>query len=84
MRSRRNKQTMNETKEHIEAIPTISKEEICADFLSVAGTVIAAGVYTVAMQFFNTHPEKGRDSVKLTALSTVIPETPRTRREVNF
>ena len=29
-------------------------------------------------------PEKGRDSVKLTALSTVIPETPRTKRELNF
>ena len=29
-------------------------------------------------------PRKGRDSVKLTALSTVIPETPRTKRELNF
>ena len=29
-------------------------------------------------------PGKGRDSVKLTALSTVIPETPRTERELNF
>ena len=29
-------------------------------------------------------PGKGRDSVKPTALSTVIPETPRTERELNF
>ena len=55
LRSSKNKQTMNEIKEHVEAIPTKGKEEICADFLSVAGTVIAAGVYTVATQFFNTH-----------------------------
>ena len=30
------------------------------------------------------HPGKGRDSVKLTALSTEIPETPRTERKLNF
>ena len=29
-------------------------------------------------------PGKGRDSVKLTTLSTVIPETSRTERELNF
>ena len=29
-------------------------------------------------------PGKGRDSVELTALSTVIPEMPRTRRELDF
>ena len=29
-------------------------------------------------------PGKGRDSVKLTALSTAIPETPRTERKLNF
>ena len=29
-------------------------------------------------------PGKGRDSVKLTALSSAIPETPRTERELNF
>ena len=29
-------------------------------------------------------PGKGRDSVKLTALSTAIPETPRTKRKLNF
>ena len=55
LRSSKNKQTMNGIKEHGEAIPTKSKEEICTDFLAVVGTVIAAGVYTVAMQFFNTH-----------------------------
>ena len=55
LRSSKNKQTMNEIKEHVEAIPTKRQEEICADFLSVAGTVIAAEVYTVATQFFNAH-----------------------------
>ena len=29
-------------------------------------------------------PGKGRESVKLTALSTAIPETPRTERKLNF
>ena len=42
LRSRKNKQTVNEVKEQVEAVPTKGKEEICADFLSVAGTVIAA------------------------------------------
>ena len=54
-RSSKNKQAVNEVKEQVGAIPTKGKEEICADFLSVAGTVIAAGVYTMAMQFINTH-----------------------------
>ena len=49
LRSSKNKQTVNE------AIPTKVKEEICADFLSVAVTVIAAGVYTMATQFINMH-----------------------------
>ena len=34
--------------------PNKNKEEICADFLSVAGTVIVAGVYTAASQFINS------------------------------
>ena len=55
MRSSKNKQTVNEVKEQVEAIPTKGKEQICTDFLSVAGTVIAAGVYTVAAQLINTH-----------------------------
>ena len=55
LRSSKNKQTVNEVKEQVEAITNKGKEEICADFLSVAGTVIAAGVYTVASQFINTH-----------------------------
>ena len=55
LRSIKNKQTINEVKEQVEAATTKGKEEICADFLSVAGTVIAAGVYTVASQFINTH-----------------------------
>ena len=55
MRSSKNKQTVNEIKEQVEAVTNKGKEEICADFLSVAGTVIAAGVYTVASQFINTH-----------------------------
>ena len=45
---------MNEIKEPVEAAPNKNKEEICADFLSVAGTVIVAGVYTAASQFINS------------------------------
>ena len=55
MRSSKNKQTVNEVKEQVEAVTNKGKEKICADFLSVAGTVIAAGVYTVASQFINMH-----------------------------
>ena len=55
MRSSKNKQTVNELKEQVDAVTKKGKEEICADFLSVAGTVIAAGVYTVASQFINMH-----------------------------
>ena len=45
---------MNEIKEQVEAAPNKNKEEICADFLSVAGTVIVAGVYTATSQFINS------------------------------
>ena len=55
LRSSKNKQPVNETKEQVEAVTNKGKEEFCADFLSVAGTVIAAGVYMVASQFINTH-----------------------------
>ena len=55
LRSSKNKQTVSEIKEKVEATPTKDKEEICADFLSVAGTVIAARLYTVATQFINVH-----------------------------
>ena len=55
LRSSKKKQTINEVKEQVEAVTNKGKEEICADFLSVAGTVIAAGVYTVASQFINMH-----------------------------
>ena len=48
LRSSKRKQTVKEIKERVEAEPNKDKEEICADFLSVAGTVIAAGVYTAA------------------------------------
>ena len=54
-RSSKNKQTVNEVKEQVEAVNTKGKEEICTDSFSVAGTVIATGVYTVATQFINTH-----------------------------
>ena len=54
LRSSKRKQAVNEIKEPLEAAPNKSKEEICADFLSVAGTVIAAGVYTAASQFINS------------------------------
>ena len=55
LRSSKKKQTINEVKEQVEAVTNKGKEEICTDFLSVAGTVIAAGVYTVASQFINSH-----------------------------
>ena len=55
LRSSKNKQTVNEAKEQVEAVTTKGKEKNCADFLSVAGTIIAAGVYTVALQFINMH-----------------------------
>ena len=55
LRSSKDKQTVNEVKKQVEAVTNKGKEEICADFLSVAGTVIAAGVYTVASQFIYMH-----------------------------
>ena len=55
LRSSKNKQTVNEVKEQVKAVINKGKKEICTDFLSVAATVIAAGVYTVASQFINTH-----------------------------
>ena len=54
LRSSKKNQTGNEIKEKVEATPNKNKEEICTDFLSVAGTVIAAGVYTAALQFINS------------------------------
>ena len=54
LRSSKRNQTVNKIKENVEATPNKNKEEICADFLSVAGTVIAAGVYTAALQFINS------------------------------
>ena len=54
LRSSKKNQTVNEIREKVEAIPNKNKEEICADFLSVAGTVIAAGIYTAASQFINS------------------------------
>ena len=54
LRSSKRKQTVNEIKERVEAATNKDKEEICADFLSVAGTVIVAGVYTAASQFINS------------------------------
>ena len=55
LRSSRKKQRVNEVKERVEAASNKDKEEICADFLSVAGTIIIAGVYTVALQFINLY-----------------------------
>ena len=51
---RSSKKNVNEIKEKVEATPNKNKEEICADFLLVAGTVIATGVYTAASQFINS------------------------------
>ena len=53
LRSSKRKQTVNEMKERVEAATNKDKEEICADVLSVAATVIAAGLYTAASQFIN-------------------------------
>ena len=55
LRSSKKKQTVNEVKERVEAASNKDKEEICADFLSVAGTVIVAGVYTAALQFIKSY-----------------------------
>ena len=55
LRSSKCKQELNEVKEEVETIPIKDKEQICADFFSVAGNVIAAGVYTVAVQFINMY-----------------------------
>ena len=58
LRSSKNKDDNDELNEVIEQGETTStkdKEQICTDFLSVAGTILAAGVYTVAVQFINTH-----------------------------
>ena len=54
LRSSKKNDPVNKIKEKVEATPNKNKEEICADFLSVAGTVIAAGVYTAASQFINS------------------------------
>ena len=54
LRSSKRKQAVNEIKGRVEAAPKKEKEEICTDFLSVAGTVIEAGVYTAALQFINS------------------------------
>ena len=55
LRSSKKKQTVNEVKERVEATSNKDKEEICTDFLSVVGTVIVAGVYTVASQFIKSY-----------------------------
>ena len=55
LRSSKKKQTVNEVKERVEAASNKDKEEICTAFLSVAGTVIVAGVYTAVLQFINSY-----------------------------
>ena len=55
LRSSKHKDELNEVKEQGETTQIKDKEQICADFFSVAGTVLAAGVYTVVAQFINTH-----------------------------
>ena len=54
LRSSKRKQTVNEIKERVNEASNKDKEKICTDFLSVAGTVIAARVYTAASQFINS------------------------------
>ena len=55
LRSNRHKQKTDEVNEQGEQAPASDKEQICTDLFSVAGTVLAAGVNTVAVQFINTH-----------------------------
>ena len=55
LRSSKCNQELNEVKEQVDITKNKDKEQICADFFSVAGTVLAAGEYTVAVQFINTH-----------------------------
>ena len=55
LRSSKNKDELNEVIEQGEATQTKDKEQISTDFCSVAGTILAAGVYTVAVQFIKTH-----------------------------
>ena len=54
LRSSKRNKSVNKIKEKVEATPNKNKEEICADFLSVASTVIVAGVYTAALPFINS------------------------------
>ena len=54
LRSSKRKQTVNEIKEQFEAASNKDKEEGYADFLSAAGTAIAAGVCTAVAQFINS------------------------------
>ena len=55
LRSSKHNQELNEVNERVDITHTKDKEQICADFFSVAGSVLAAGVHTVAAQFINTH-----------------------------
>ena len=55
LRSSKHKDELNEVKEQGENTQIKDKEQICTDFFSVAGTVLAAGVYTVAVQFINMY-----------------------------
>ena len=50
LRSRKKKETDNEIKEGVEAASNKDKEKICADFLSVAGTVIVAHIFSNCRQ----------------------------------
>ena len=55
LRSSKHNQELNEVKAQVDITKNKDKEQICADFFSAAGTVLAAGVYTVAAQFINKH-----------------------------
>ena len=55
LRSSTHKEELNEVRKQGVTTETKVKEQIGTDFFSVAGTVLAAGVYTVAAQFINTH-----------------------------
>ena len=63
LRSSTHKEELNEVRKQGESTKTKDKEQICADFFSVVGTVLAAGVSTVVVQFINTHLSNYRHSI---------------------
>ena len=55
LRSSKNKQTVTEIQEEVVETTVTSREQISSDFLTVAASVAATGIYTIAMQIINTN-----------------------------